>query len=189
MAETPAAVRFTVADLELFPDDSQRYEIVDGELFASRAAHYEHQESSDRALIALAEWNRRMRLGRVVSAPGIIFSDSDAVIPDLVWASHERWAVIAGEDGHLHGAPDLTVEVLSPGAIHERRDREAKLRLYSVYGVREYWILDWRAQTVTVYRRHQAQLRLEATLGREDTLTSPLLPEFSLPVARLFDRD
>src|SRR5438067_1609918 len=43
MAETPAAVRWTIADLELFPEDNQRYEIVDGELFVSRAAGNRHQ--------------------------------------------------------------------------------------------------------------------------------------------------
>ena len=129
------------------------------------------------------------RLGHVLPGVGVIFSATDAVIPDIVWVSRERRAVIEGADRHLHGAPELVVEVLSPGAANEWRDREAKLALYSHYGVEEYWIIDWRAQTVSVYRRHQAQLRLEASLRRRDTLTSPLLPGFALPVAQLFDRD
>jgi Uma2 family endonuclease len=79
--------------------------------------------------------------------------------------------------------------VLSPGATNERRDREAKLKLYSTRGVDEYWLVDWRTQTVVVYRRQAAQLRLQATLRREDPLASPLLPEFALTVAELFDRD
>jgi len=85
--------------------------------------------------------------------------------------------------------------VLSPGTTNERRDREAKLRLYSVYGVREYWIVDGRSESVAVYRRRPARgrqtvprLRLDATLGRDDTLTSPLLPGFALAVAQLFTR-
>jgi Uma2 family endonuclease len=188
MAETPAAVRFTVADLELFPEDGQRYEIVDGELFVSRAPRFEHQITCGEVTLALGEWNRQTQLGRVIPGPGVIFSDYDSVIPDLVWISHAQWALIAGEDGHFHGAPDLVVEVLSPGATQERRDREAKLRLYSVRGVREYWIVDWRTQTVTVHRRHEGLLRLEATLGREDSLTSPLLPGFAVPIGRLFER-
>jgi Uma2 family endonuclease len=48
-------------------------------------------------------------------------------------------------------------------------------------------MVDWRAETVAVYRRQQARLRLHATLTRDDTLTSPLLPGSSLAVARLFD--
>jgi Uma2 family endonuclease len=190
MADTPAAVRWTVADVELFPDDGgwTRYEIIDGELFVSRAPGDAHQFTCVQCILALGNWNNRTRLGVVLAGPGLIFGEGDAVMPDVVWVSRERLAVIEGEDDHLHGAPELVVEVVSPGATNARRDREAKLKLYSVQGVREYWIVDPRAQTVAVYRRHQAQLRLEATLGRDDTLTSPLLPGFALPVAELFDR-
>jgi Uma2 family endonuclease len=188
MVETPAAVRFTMSDLDAFPEDGQRYEVIDGELFVSRAAHLEHQWAADGVLIALGLWSRESALGRARSAAGVIFSESDAVIPDVIWISRERWALIAGDDGHFHGAPDLAVEVLSPGPVNERRDREAKLKLYSVWGVREYWIVDWRGQTVSVYRREGAQLRLTGTLRREDILTSPLLSGFALPVTRIFER-
>jgi Uma2 family endonuclease len=189
MAETPAAVRWTIADLELFPEDNQRYEIVDGELFVSRAAGNRHQRACGEIIAELIFWNRATGLGVVLPTPGLILGEADSVIPDVVWASRERFAVIRGEDDHLHGAPELVVEVLSPGATNERRDREAKLRMYSVYGVHEYWIPDPRTETVAVYRRHQAQLRLEATLGRADTLTSPLLPGFAVSVAQLFPPD
>jgi len=108
------------------------------------------------------------------------------VVPDVVWISHERLAALMDEAGHLTGAPELAVEVLSPGVENERRDREAKLKLYGSRGIREYWIVDWRLQQVEVYRRDQAMLRLVSTLFAEDVLTSPLLPGFACPVARLF---
>src|SRR5262245_11209480 len=179
MAETPAAVRWTIADLELFPEDNQRYEIVDGELFVSKAAGNRHQRVAFECTMELGNWNRVTGLGVVLPTPGLILGEADAAIPDVVWASRERFAVIQGEDDHLHGAPELIVEVLSPGATNARRDREAKLRMYSVYGVHEYWIPDPATETVAVHRRHQAQLRLEATLDRGDTLTSLLLPGFA----------
>jgi Uma2 family endonuclease len=119
-------------------------------------------------------------------APGVIFSDADNVVPDVVWISNERLTALMDEAGHLTGAPELAVEVLSPGVENERRDREAKLKLYESRGVREYWIVDWRIQQLEVYRRDQAMLRLAATLFAEDVLTSPLLPGFSCPVERLF---
>lgn len=188
MAEPQLAERWTVADLELFPDDGQRYEIVDGELFVSRAAHHKHQAVGSRCIWALVDWNRSTELGQVLMTPGLIFSDADAVIPDVVWVSHERLARLEDDAGHLRGAPELVVEVLSPGALNERRDREAKRKLYSAYGVQEYWIIDWQARTVAVYRRQRARLQLIATLSNDDTLTSPTLPGFSLTVAQLFDR-
>ena len=88
--------------------------------------------------------------------------------------------------GHFVAAPELVVEVLSPGSRNERRDRELKLKLYSRQGVREYWIVDWQRREVQVYRREDAALRLVATLASDDTLASPLLPGFACPVADLW---
>ena len=189
MALTPAVRRWTVADLDRFPDDGLRYEIIDGELFVSRAPGNDHQEVCNLCAAPLTVWNQQTRLGHVLPGVGVIFSATDAVIPDIVWVSRERRAAIEGVDRHLHGAPELVVEVLSPGAANEWRDREAKLALYSHYGVEEYWIIDWRAQTVTIYRHAQGEVRLAAILGREDILTSPLLPGFALPVAQVAHRD
>lgn len=64
--------------------------------------------------------------------------------------------------------------------------RELKLKLYSVRGVRECWIIDWRQQQVEVYRRQQASLGLVATLLSGDELSSPMLPNFTCAIARLF---
>ena len=78
------------------------------------------------------------------------------------------------------------VEVLSPGETNIRRDQEAKLKLYSVQGVQEYWICDRLAQSLEIYRRQNAPLSLVATLSGEDVLESPLLPGFYLPIKQLF---
>ncbi len=49
--------------------------------------------------------------------PGLIFSRSDNVAPDVDWVSYERRAQIHDEAGHVWGAPELVAEVLSPGAL------------------------------------------------------------------------
>jgi Uma2 family endonuclease len=179
-------VRWTTADLELLPDNGNRYEIIDGELFVTRAPHWKHQEACGRIFSALDAWSQSTRLGRVAINPGIIFSDTDNVIPDVVWASNERLAVLLDNAGHLTAAPELIVEVLSSDAENERRDREAKLKLYSARGVQEYWIVDWQKQQIEVYRREKAVLRLILTLFTTDELNSPQLPGFIFPVAQLF---
>lgn len=179
-------VRWTSADLELLPESSNRYEIIDGELFVTRAPHWKHQKAANRVGSVLDAWSLSTGLGETVQAPGVIFSDADNVIPDVVWISNERLSNGLDEAGHLTLAPELVVEVLSLGAQNERRDREAKLKLYSERGVQEYWILDWRSQQVEIYRRQQALLKLVYTLLANDTLTSPLLPGFTCTVDRLF---
>jgi Uma2 family endonuclease len=95
-------------------------------------------------------------------------------------------AILLDESGHLTAAPELIFEALSAGTDNERWDRDLKVRLYSVRGVEEYWIANWRLQQIQVYRREQASLRLVATLLRNDELTWPLLPGFSSSAARIF---
>lgn len=180
------AYRFTVDDLPSFPDDGRRYEVIDGELYVSSAPHGLHQGVLDQLNAELVAWVRRTGLGWSVSGMGIIFAADSGVIPDLVWVSHERLPQVVRGDGKLHGAPDLVVEILPPGPDNERRDREVKLKLYSVQGVREYWIVDRETRSVQLYRRQQAALTLAATLAVEDELTSPLLPGFGVPVGDLF---
>lgn len=180
-------VRWTTSDLEIFEGDRvNRYEIVDGELFVTRAPDWKHQEVCINIGTVLKLWSDDSGLGKPAVTPGIIFSESDNVIPDVVWASNERLERLLDEAGYLTAAPELVVEVLSPGKKNERRDREAKLKLYSVQGVHEYWIVSWQEQKVEVYRREQGILKLAVTLYRQDELTSPLLPGFTCVVGKFF---
>lgn len=180
-------LRWTSADLELMPDDGKRYEIVEGDLYVSKQPHWHHQVTCGRVFTQLDLWSRTTRMGFASIAPGVIFDEDEDVAPDVVWVSRERLAGGLGEDGKLHAAPDIAVEVLSPGLTNERRDRDAKLKLYARRGVLEYWIVNWRLKQIEVFRREQLALRLFATLRAGDTLESPLLPGFACPLAELFE--
>jgi Uma2 family endonuclease len=179
-------MQWTTADLELLPDDDRRYEIINGALVISRSPHWKHQNFSLRLGSALESWSEETGLGEASIAPGVIFTDADNVIPDVVWASNERLADSLDEAGHLTAAPELVVEILSPGPKNEERDRNLKLRLYSARGVREYWIVSPTAKTLEIYRREVGVLALVATLYPEDRLTTPLLPGFQYDLKRLF---
>jgi Uma2 family endonuclease len=180
--------RLTIADLAHIPDpvDDTRYELIDGELYVSTQPSWEHQFTMGRVGYALARWNEDTALGIILPAPGVIFAEDEAVAPDLVWVRRDRFAHLVGDDHKLHAAPDLVVEVLSPGRRNRERDLEVKLDLYSRRGVEEYWIADWVDRSVQVYRRREARLRLELTLRQSDRLTSPLLPGFEVDVGELF---
>jgi Uma2 family endonuclease len=183
---TSEQVRWTIADLEGFPDNSNRYEIVDGELFVTRAPHLDHQDVAGAIYAELRAWSLQSGLGKPFMTPGVIFSVSDAVIPDVIWISHERRSQLTDSSGHLTGAPELIVEVLSNSEKDKKRDRETKLKLYSVQGVSEYWIFDREQQLIEVYRRENGLLKKAMTLFKGDRLTSPLLPGFSCEVGALF---
>lgn len=101
---------------------------------------------------------------------------------------YERLEHLLDDAGHLTAAPELVVEVLSPGDKNEKRDRETKLKLYSVQGVQEYWIFAYKERKVEVYRREKAILKLAATLFSQDELTSPMLPGFNCLIGKLFKK-
>jgi Uma2 family endonuclease len=180
------SVPWTSRDLEMMPDDGKQYEIVDGERYVSKQPHYDHQHFCLRLGGLLDAWCLETGAGEVNAAPGLIFGEYDDVAPDLVWNSRERLATSLREDGKLHSAPELVVEVLSPGGTDEHRDREIKLKLYSQRGVREYWIVSWQERQIEIYRRVETMLTPVSTLYETDTLQSPLLPGFICPVSKLF---
>jgi Uma2 family endonuclease len=181
-----STIHWTSADLASLPQiEGTRYEIIAGELFVSTTPHFNHQILCGRLFKYLESWNDQSKLGQTVFTPGLIFADDDDVIPDVVWLSHERLAAIL-KDGKLRAAPELVIEVLSPGSTNQRRDRVAKLGLYSRRGVSEYWIVDWKTSTIEVHRQQDDQLTYVVTLAQDDLLSSPLLPNFSARVDDLF---
>lgn len=181
-------ITWTIHDLDAMPDDGgwKRYEIIDGELLVTRAPHFRHQDVASKLNTRLGVWSEDTGLGSPVQAPGVIFTDVNAVIPDLVWASKECLSNGLDDSGHFTIAPELIVEVLSEGETNRARDKKIKLKLYSLHGVQEYWIVNWRLKELEVYRRKDAILQKVATLQMPDTLTSPLLPGFECAIADLF---
>jgi Uma2 family endonuclease len=180
-------IRWTTDDLEVLPQsEGTRYELIDGELFVTRAPHWKHQQIIEKISRALGSWSESTNAGITIPSPGIVPSNSDSVIPDVVWVSNERLKEIEDEAGHFTGFPELVVEVLSAGETNIRRDKQAKLKLYSQGGVQEYWIIDRFNQQLEIYRPMNGQLTLKAILTVTDHITSPLLPNFSLSLERIF---
>ena len=172
----------TIADLDAMPDDENRYELIEGELFVSRAPSLIHQRIVRNAVVAFEHYLTQNPLGEVIPGPGVIFSDFSGVIPDVVYISNARRKDLASGE-RITGAPDLIIEILSPGAENARRDRHAKRQLYRKYGVKEYWVIDPASATIEVFRT--TRFKLVATLGLADEITTPLLPGFRCSVKDL----
>ncbi len=174
------ALKLTIDQLEALPDDNQRYELIDGELLVSKAPGIPHQLSFLELVYRLVSYLKKNPIGTLIPGPGVVFDDYNGVIPDLVFVSAERQHIIT--DRGLIDAPDLVVEVVSPGETNSERDRQLKRQLYGRRGVREYWIVDPQLKTIEIYRLQENVLVLEATLRGSDSLTSPLFPGFSCTV-------
>jgi Uma2 family endonuclease len=176
----------TVADLDSCPDDNNRYELIDGELFVSRAPGIPHQRALLNLEVALSNYLSGHPIGILVPGAGAIFSSHDAVIPDLVFVRNERWPEVVSNNKFTAGL-DLVIEILSPGKENRERDLLVKRQLYAKYGISEYWVVDRENRLVEVYKLELDRLRSIATFRDSEEITTELLPGFRLTVSAVFN--
>jgi Uma2 family endonuclease len=184
----PARRAWTYSDLVALPEDQLRHELIDGEHFVSPSPNTAHQSISINLLRMLLRHLDARESGRVFHAPfDVKLSLFTVLVPDLVYFTTERFARVVNEK-HATAAPDLVVEILSPGT--RRRDKGRKRAVYDREGVREYWIVDPEARSVTVLRRPRADAGLTdvavLTLAKGETLDSPLFPGLQIPLRGVF---
>lgn len=175
----------TVEDLAAMPDDSNRYEVIEGEISVSRAPDFIHQIIGTNIVVSIGSYLKVKPIGTIVATPGLILSPIDGVIPDLVYMSNKRRDEILRE-GKLHAAPELVIEILSSGTENIQRDRIVKRQLYAKHGVEEYWVIDAQMRTLEVYRLHEGLLDFVAMYAKNDTVTTALLPDWSITIAEVF---
>jgi Uma2 family endonuclease len=133
--------------------------------------------------IALVEHVREHDLGEVLEAPcDVVLSETDVVQPDILFIRKDRLGVIG--EKFVSAAPDLLVEILSPGT--KTRDRKLKFRLYARFGVREFWIVDAPERSVEVYQNVGGRFRLGERYFFRETLHSKILPKLRIPLASIF---
>lgn len=173
--------RLTYDDLKLIPQDREgdRHELFDGELAVSPSPAPKHQIIAKNLVFRLEQHIEAGDLGTLIPAPiDVLFDDDTVLIPDVIFIAREQVDAIG--DKAIEVAPDLVIEILSPGT--RRRDLNAKRAIYARFRVREYWIVDPEARTITVLtlagERYQAlppgddgmirsQVLLELTLAPE----------------------
>jgi Uma2 family endonuclease len=182
-------LKLTYDDFVLFPDDGRRHELIDGEHYVTPSPNTKHQNVSINLILVIGGWLDSHPIGRLFHAPfDVVFSEFDVVEPDLLYLSNERMKEVVTPQ-HVRGAPELVIEIGSPGT--RQRDETIKRRLYERSGVSEYWVVDPELDVVRVSRREGAgdgEFARPTELSREagDVLTSPLLPGLEMPLARVF---
>lgn len=179
-----ADTRLTYADFLLFPDDGKRHEIIDGVHYVTPSPARRHQ----RVLLDLVyEVERYLRkhpgVGEVFLSPfDVVLSNWDVVEPDLLIVLENQRDILT--EANVQGPPAIVVEVLSPST--RRRDHTVKRKLFERAGVLEYWMVDPRDMTIKVLRRDGDRFASAYSIPNMATLTTELLPGFSLALAELF---
>ena len=175
-------IKLTYEDYRTTPED-KRYELLDGELIMAPAPRTNHQRVQFELGLILGQFVKDRELGEVFFAPtDVVLSDTDVVQPDILFVSRERAHIIT--EDNIQDAPDLVIEILSPGTAE--RDRGFKRALYAQHGVREYWLVGPDSATVTVLALEEEGFEVVGTYGEGERFASPTLEGFNIDIDEIF---
>lgn len=180
MAETKTLITADQLFHMSFPDE--RVELSEGELIRMTAAGFEHGVIAGKILACLSEFVTARDLGVVAtSETGYKLDEYTLRDPDVSFVAKARVEGLANAERFFPGAPDLAVEVVSPG--DSASDLQKKIKEYFQAGAQRVWVVYPRLKQVHVYRNAREVRVLEASdsLSGED-----LLPGFSLAVQNIF---
>lgn len=163
-------------------DDDARFEIINGRACMSPSPELFHQEWVGDLFIIIRQHVKAYKLGKVFVAPVDVVLDHENVVqPDLVFVSASNSGLL--ERRGIMGAPDLVVEVISPGSL--RRDRYEKRDLYARFGIKEYWLADVANRSVEVLTLQKDGYQLSSCATGTGKIHSTVLPGFELDLAQL----
>ena len=179
----PPQGQWTYHAYAALPPDGQRYEILEGVLYMAPAPTIVHQRAIGRVFYYLMMHVELMGQGQVLPAPvDVELAATIVVQPDVVVVLPARAAIITSQ--RLVGAPDLVVEVISPGTAGY--DRREKQDAYARAGVAEYWLVDPYAETVEVLTLAQEHYHSLGVFAEDVVLPTQILPSFPVLVTQLF---
>ena len=179
----------TAEELFRVRDDGWRHALVRGELQSMTPAGFRHGAVVMNVAVPLGHHVQTRRLGVVCGAETgfVLARNPDTLLaPDVAFVRQERIAAAGQPVTFWEGAPDLAVEVTSPGDTRPEVTRQEVTRQDTAWlsaGTRIVWVVDPRHATVTIHEPGASPRLLAAS----DLLDgAPLLPAFRLPVADIF---
>ena len=174
----------TLDELYELPDDELRYELVNGWLVSEPPPGMRHGRIMTRLAGLIDAFVREHRVGVVLSGDaGFVLHRSPDTVrgPDIAFVRLDRYQALDDERLAMPGAPDLAIEILSPG--NRRGEIHAKVADYLEAGTALVWVVDPELEQVFAYR---SLFEPQCHSGSESLRAGDLLPGFSLTVADIF---
>ncbi len=179
----PPQGSWTYDDYAALPDDGRHYEIVNGVLVMGPAPSPDHQSIAVRLTHYLFVHAELAGLGRVFAAPlDVELEPKNVFQPDVIVLLNAHLDRVAAK--RIIGAPDLVVEVASPGTA--AFDRLTKYDVYAHAGVREYWIVKSAQRNVEVLVLENGEYRSLGIFNGQATLPSRVIPGLPVRVEQFF---
>jgi len=178
----PQRLKMSYEEYLEFAGDSEIVEWVNEEVIQYMPPIPEHQNISRFLIVLLDAFIEFFELGALHHAPLEVKLRPDGTSreQDIFFATRENLAKLT--DKRFEGAPDLVIEIISPGSVTE--DRVYKFTQYMQAGAREYWIVDprFRQQQVDFYVLGDDGIFHSAPLAEDGRYFSTVLPNFWLDI-------
>ncbi len=179
----PKQGSWTYDDYAALPNDGHHYEIVNGVLLMAPAPSPDHQSIAVRLTYYLFAHVELGGLGRVFAGPiDVELGPKDVFQPDVLVLLNAHLDRIAAK--RIIGAPDLVVEVASPGTA--TFDRLTKYDVYARAGIAEYWIVRPAQRTIEVLVLQHGEYRSLGIFHGHQALLSKIVPGLSVRVEQFF---
>ena len=144
----PEQLKLNYEDYLNLPQDGKRHEIIDGEHYMTPAPQTRHQIVTVNLLGIWLHYLKENDIGQIMLAPtDVVLSETTVLQPDLLFIRKDREHII--KKNFIEGPPDLVIEILSPGS--EKLDRFTKMKYYAMFGVPEYWLIDYETRILEQY--------------------------------------
>ena len=183
VATTRPTLPMTYHEYALLPQDRNRYEVIEGELYMTPSPSLAHQNVVTELGSMLLQHVSTHRLGKVYVAPlDVVLTETNVLQPDILFLRAGR--VPPRDAKNVTVAPDLVVEVVSPASVEQ--DREIKMQVYARHGVPHYWIVDPDARTLEMYTLSGGAYGPAARFSGDATATTALFPSPNIPLAGLW---
>jgi Uma2 family endonuclease len=170
---------WTYSEYARFPDDGNRYEVIDGEVLVTPAPSPRHQDVAARLLVALQQYAERNALGKFFYDIDLLLVAGQFLRPDLLFVPNSAREGIT--DRGMELPPGLVIEVQSPTS--SSIDRVKKPRRYGDFGVPEYWVVDPDEQVVWMWRfaagKTEAERISDRVTWQPDGASQPFVLELS----------
>ncbi len=175
--------RLSAAEFFEMPESTQPIELIGGEVIMSPTPVPGHQNIVGNVFIILKRIAQKQGGKAYVSPLEAYLDDGNVVQPDVMWIAPDSRCRVG--EKHLHGVPDLVVEVLSPSTA--KYDKSTKFRLYETHGAREYWVIEPVGAYIEVWRLEEERFALLGVYGTDDeTFASAVLGGQSIEVSEIF---
>jgi Uma2 family endonuclease len=177
----PKQLKLTYEDYLNLPNDGNRHEIIDGEQYMTPAPQTRHQIVSRNIERILLNYIEDNDFGQLIHSPiDVVLSETTIVQPDVLFIRKEREGII--KKNFIEGPPDLIVEILSPG--NEKLDRITKMKYYAMFGISEYWLIDYEVRILEQYVL-KGQIFERAGVNTEEFSPS-IFPDLTIHLPQIF---